>query len=93
MKGVLTMLERITNFDYPTQVKFWDEDGARWIGGIGFKDIIICGCCGATIEIEEIYDSTPSWIDNPIKIYKNWLNISSEIKGTADITEEDGVDE
>ena len=29
---------RYTYFDFPTQVRFYDVDGDKWIGGIAYKD-------------------------------------------------------
>lgn len=53
----------------PTQVKFYDRNEKRWIGGIGYRDEIICGECGSIIEVDdleenEVVDYPPeSWID------------------------------
>ena len=46
-------------FEVPTQVKFWDVDGDHYIGGIAYRDKIICGCCGGIFDISEIYESAP----------------------------------
>lgn len=45
-----------TFYDTPTQVNFWDLNGDRYVGGIAYRDEIICGCCGAIFEIAEIYE-------------------------------------
>lgn len=67
-----------THFDYPTQVKFWDVDGAYWLGGIGYGDVIICGCCGGEIKIKNIYESAPREVVEPIQIH-SWVDISNDI--------------
>ena len=76
--------ERVLYYDKPTQVEFFDVDGEIpcWIGGIAFHDVIICGCCGATIEISELYDRAEETRlgKDPIKALK-WIDINYEIKG------------
>ena len=67
-----------THFDYPTQVKFWDVDGDHWIGGIGYGDVVICGCCGSEVEIKEIYEFAPKEVVEPIQVLP-WIDISNEI--------------
>lgn len=67
-----------THFDYPTQVKFQDVDGDHWIGGIGYGNVIICGCCGGKVEIKEIYEFAPREVVEPIQVLP-WVDISNEI--------------
>lgn len=53
------------NFEVPVQVSFFTEDDPASIQyGIGFSDVIICSCCGATFEYDDIseYNILP-WID------------------------------
>lgn len=69
-----------THFDYPTQVKFWDDFGECWLGGIGYDDVIICGCCGGEVKIKEIYGRAPKEVVEPIQVH-SWVNISNEIMG------------
>lgn len=70
-------------FAVPAQVKFWDApSGGHYIGGIAYRDEIICGCCGSVFKINEIYESAPDALDNdPIVVYKGWVGLSSEICG------------
>ena len=69
-------------FDVPTQVKFWDVDGDHYIGGIAYRNEIICGCCGGIFDISEIYESAPDMLEeDPIIPYDDWVDISSEIRG------------
>lgn len=60
-------------YEIPTQVLFYDDE---WIGGIAYKDEIICGECGKAIKIE---------LDGNIIPIKplNWVDISAEIGGDA----------
>ena len=70
-----------TNFDVPTQVKFWDYEGAHYIGGIGYRDEIICGCCGGVFKISEIYEFAPAEVEEPIVALEDWVNLEEEIRG------------
>ena len=68
-------------FETPAQVVYWDHDGEEWKSGIAYKDEIICGCCGGIIEISEIYEFAPAEIGCPIHAYKEWIDITDDIKG------------
>ena len=68
-------------FQVPTQVKFWDVDGDHYIGGIAYRDEIICGCCGGIFDITEIYELAPDALkEDPIVVYDTWVNLSSKIR-------------
>lgn len=67
-------------YETPTQVAFWDIDGDHYIGGIAYKDEIICGCCGGTVSIAEVYEFAPSDI-TPVHEYLEWSDIDNEICG------------
>jgi hypothetical protein len=42
-------------FETPKQVMFHDIDNPHsWLVGIGYKDEIICACCGGVYEIAEV---------------------------------------
>lgn len=65
-------------FEIPTQVKFWD---GRYIGGIAYRDEIICGCCGGIFGISDIYELAPSKWDNGFDyIYRRgeWVKLDSD---------------
>ena len=79
-KGELIM--KYNYFEVPTQVKFRDVDGDHYIGGIAYRNEIICGCCGGIFDITEIYELAPDTLEeDPIVIYDNWVDISNEICG------------
>ena len=66
-------------FDEPTQVKFLENEDIRGdrdtsLGGIAFHDFVICGECGATVELDDI----ESIEELP------WISISEEILGEVD---------
>ena len=64
----------IKYFEKPTQVKFFDKDNNIWVGGIAYHGEIICGCCGGTLEIDEL-------AEHEMVIYDDWVNLSYEIIG------------
>lgn len=69
-------------FEVPTQVKFWDYFDEHYIGGIAYRDEIICGCCGSVLEISEIYEAAPNGLDNdPIIVVHGWKDFSDKICG------------
>lgn len=69
-------------FKFPTQVKFWDYIGDRYIGGIAHRDEIICGCCGGIFYISEIYEFAPDTLEeDPIVVCDNWVDINYDICG------------
>ena len=69
-------------FKVPTQVKFWDYKNGYYVGGIAYRDEIICGCCGSIFKNREVYKIIQNEInDAPIIIVKNgWKSISYEKK-------------
>ena len=84
MENIPAPTQKTFYYDIPTQVKFYDFGSEKpyWIGGIAFHDVIICGCCGAIIEISDLYDDAEETGlgEDPIKVLR-WIDISDEIKG------------
>ena len=72
--------EQKMDFEIPAQVKFWDVDGGHYVGGIAYRDEVICGCCGGLYEISEIYEFAPEDVE-PIMVYDTWVDIQAEIIG------------
>lgn len=72
-------MEKKTYFEQPTQVVWVDEDNHAH-AGIAYGDVIICGCCGGTQEISEIYEFAPEGVENPITELE-WTSIREEIGG------------
>ena len=68
-------------FAVPTQVKFWDISGDHYIGGIAYRNEIICGCCGGIFRISDIYESAPDTLKEDSIVVYDWVNISSKICG------------
>lgn len=77
-------MERFTYFEKPTQLKFRETDCDYYVGGIGYHDVIICGCCGV-IEMSRLYDDYEELgiKGEPIIVYENnnWVDISDAIMG------------
>ena len=67
-------------YDAPTQVRFYSKNIGCYIGGIAYKDKIICGCCGYVFEIEDVINNTPNGLI-PIRDYKYWESCSELIMG------------
>lgn len=77
-------MKKYNYFPIPAQVKFWDYDTYhRYLGGIAYRDKIICGCCGGIFDISEIYKfaQQDSLKEDPIVIIAGWKNIECEIRG------------
>lgn len=75
-------MKKYNYFAFPTQVKFWD---GRYIGGIAYREEIICGCCGDVFKISEIYEVAPDTLDNdPIVVVNGWKGLSDKICGESD---------
>lgn len=63
------------NFDVPTQVAWLEEGDDIPCAGIGYNDVIICGCCGGVIPQDEWKDFVK------LAKFNNWLDIKNEIIG------------
>ena len=75
-------MKKYDYFGVPTQGKFWDYMGEHYLGGIAYRDGIICGCCGVVIGISDIYEFAPDTLEeDPIIIPDRWVDFSREICG------------
>lgn len=84
-------MEKKLYFEKPTQVAFWDDCFEKYTGGIAYQDKVICGCCGATFSIEDLYESAPH-NRIPVYPYPSWLDLSLGIAGDYFPTEEEEVE-
>ena len=77
-------MKKYDYFEVPTQVKFWDVHhirGNHYIGGIAYRNEVICGCCGGIFDISEIYEFSPDTLkEDPVVPYDTWVNLSSKIR-------------
>lgn len=65
----------------PRQVMFWDGEG--YCAGIMFGRRIICGCCGAIYDRDEVKEDAMESGVAPLKLFQTWVDLSDEIKGDA----------
>lgn len=75
----------IRYFDQPTQIAFYDNVANHYVGGIGYKDEVICGCCGGVLKIEDIYACCRGLDKRPIIPFSKWVNIGEEIMGDTKV--------
>ena len=71
-------------YAHPVQVRYWDTGRQQYIGGIGYHDVIICGCCGKACSIDAIIDEAAKYnkIDADRAIIEmEWLAIDQPIIG------------
>lgn len=61
-------------YSRPKQVKWFDSLDGVWVGGIAFGHVIICGCCGSTIELDDFEKGE-------VIEYDDWIDIEEEIRG------------
>lgn len=69
-------------YAHPVQVRYWDTGRQRYIGGIGYHDVIICGCCGKACSIDAIIDEAMKYskIDADRAIIEmSWIDIHQSI--------------
>lgn len=75
----------MTRYPIPVQVKFFcpdTEDEVRFENGIAYDDEIICACCGAIFEIDDVIaDAEFCGIPEATAIqeYGMWVNFSEYI--------------
>lgn len=68
-------------FEIPTQVKFYEAAEEDYIGGIAYRNEIICGCCGSILEISDVIaEAEEDGIEEPI-VKLPWIDIQSEVIG------------
>ena len=65
-------------FATPSRVKFFDSEIGKFVGGIGYKSIIIDGRDGSEHKIAEIYDHAPTSVTPIMRM--EWRDLSLELK-------------
>ena len=77
----ITDAEEIQNmyFEEPTQLMFIDEynefdklDTEYAVGGIAYKNEIICGECGAIVDLEDVF---------AVYVFGDWVSLNEAISG------------
>ena len=66
-----------------------DNDDIHYMGGILKDNEIICMCCGATFDVEEIIElAKEAKVDYPpIIIFDDWVSLTEEVCGWENIDE------
>lgn len=73
-------IKEIKDYTAAVQVMFYDGEGM--CSGIMFGDKIVCACCGAIFEAEEVYENAQNdGVEVAIRMFLGWVDISDEIKG------------
>ena len=72
-------------YEVPTQVRWFNADDKNWIGGIAYRNEIICGCCGSILELNEFEEGE-------VVEFRDWVNIEEKIRGEYYNYEECAVD-
>lgn len=67
---------------FPRQVMFWD--GEDHCAGIMVGKKIICGCCGAIYDRDEVKEDAMDAGVVPLKLFKTWVDLSNEIRGDGE---------
>lgn len=65
-------------FKIPVQVKFYDVEKDIWLGGIAYKDEIICAECGEVVKISSLYEKDINI--EPIQLLGDWVGFSEYIQ-------------
>ena len=77
----------LTVDDVPTQIMFWDSADQSYCAGILIGTTIICGCCGAALDLCETIEYAEE--DGKVPAYAlKWVDVTEAIAG--DWIEEDG---
>ena len=75
-------IEIIKNSSVAVQVKFWD--GENWCAGFMVGRRLVCGCCGGIFDVDEILENgREEGCENPIHVFKTWVDVSDEIWATT----------
>lgn len=63
-------------YDEPTQVSFVSPEAEEGVCdyGIAIGSIIICACCGATWEIEDLIEAEKDGFDLRFSEHKGWIS-------------------
>ena len=70
-------------FERPAQVAFYDVDNETYIGGIAYRDKIICACCGGLVDLDELFEDVAEFAESGtpalISYEDNWEDFSEAI--------------
>lgn len=72
-------IKRLVEDKAPVQVMFYD--GENMCAGIMLGEYVICGCCGALFEVENIVEMARADGEDAIRLFDTWVDLSDEIRG------------
>lgn len=72
-------IKEVVNTWNPVQVMFYDGEGM--CSGIMLGSRIICACCGAIFDVDEVVGMARENGVEAIKMFTGWVDVSDEIKG------------
>ncbi len=75
-------IKDLVNAEIPRQVMFYD--GESMCSGIMIGNKIICACCGALFEVDEVVKNAREDGKDAIRMFEYWVNLSTEIEGDLD---------
>lgn len=82
-------IKEVVESGIPRQVMFYDGDGM--CSGIMLGDKIICGCCGAVYEVDEVIEYAKADGVVAIRMFVYWVDISTEISGESGVEDFKGM--
>lgn len=80
-------IKELVKSEKPTQVLFYDGADMAAAAGIMIGNKIICACCGATFDVDEVIEQAREDNVTAVRWFKNWVNLYEEIAG--DVNEKD----
>jgi hypothetical protein len=75
-------IQEVVNSGSAVQVMFYD--GEDMCSGIMVGDKIVCACCGAVYDIDEVVSNAIEDGREAIRVFGTWVDISTEVEGDLD---------
>ena len=75
-------IKEIVNLGGAVQVMFYD--GEDMCPGIMVGDKIVCACCGAIFDVDEVVSNSIEDGREAIRMFGAWVDISTEVEGDLD---------
>lgn len=72
-------VKELIEFGSAHQVMFYDGEGM--CSGVMVGEKIVCGCCGAVFEVDEVIENAKVDGAEAIRLFPNWVDMSEEIQG------------
>jgi hypothetical protein len=75
-------VKEVVNSGNAVQVMFYDGEGM--CSGIMVGDKIVCACCGAVYDVDEVVSNAIEDGREAIRMFGTWVDISTEVEGDLD---------